>query len=198
MLRRTGFFSSIAAIYILTLGTIGALLYSSHAFGTPAWATPMPQVVQAKPAPIPVQTISGKPVRVVVESNAVDLVVEDGNYDPNTQAWTLSENNAQFATMTALANDTAGMTYIYGHGTDAVFGRIGTNRPPAGTIAKVHTDNGKVFTYSLTEIRDLSPSDTAIFNDALSGPPRLVLQTCTGMFSEWRTIFTFKYDGVVG
>ena len=194
MLRKVRFFSSITAIYILTIGTIGALLYSSHLFGVPVWAVQPKAVVHHKPKPLPPKVISGKPIRITIESSGIDIPVTDGTYDSSSETWTLSPDHAQYATVSALANDHAGTTFIYGHGTDAVFGKIGTSHPANGTIANIYTDNGYVFSYKLQDIQDYKPTDTNILDDTSSGPPRLVVQTCTGLFSEWRTMFFFSFD----
>lgn len=122
--------------------------------------------------------------------------IDDGSYNANDGSWTLSDTHAQFATMTQPANDHAGTTFIYGHGTDAVFGKIGSSSPPSGTIAEITTDNGHVFTYVLQAVKNYEPSDTSVLQDTTSGQPRLVVQTCTGAFSEWRTMFIFTFEKV--
>ena len=196
MLQKFRFVSSIAAIYILTIGTISGLLYSSHLFGTPVWAMTKPVIVHHTPIKLPPKVIAGKPIRIVIASNGIDLPIDEGTYDENTGAWTLSDIHAEFAVMTAPANDHAGTTFIYGHGTDAVFGKIGTTHPPAGAIAQIYTDNNRVFTYTLQTVRDMQPTDTSILADTTSGSPQLVVQTCTGVFSQWRTMFIFAFEKV--
>lgn len=199
MLQKIRFFSSIGALYLLTIGTIGGILYSSHLVVTPAWAKPHTPVIKnepPKPVPAPPKVVSGKPVRVTLPAQSIDLVVNDGFYNDTDGSWTLSDTDSQFATMSAYSNDHAGTTFIYGHGTDAVFGKIGSNHPPAGSVAQIRTDNGKIFTYELQEVRDFEPSDTSLFTDMASGPPRLIIQTCTGIFSEWRTMFIFRFKDV--
>jgi len=196
MLQKFRFVSSIAAIYILTIGTISGLLYSSHLFGTPVWAIPKPVIIHHKPVKLPPKVISGKPVRIVIASSAIDLPIDEGTYDENTGNWTLSDTHAEFAVMTAAANDHAGTTFIYGHGTDAVFGKIGTNHPPVGTVAQIYTDNNHAFSYILQSVRDLQPTDTSMLADTSTGSPQLVVQTCTGVFSQWRTMFIFSFEKV--
>ena len=196
MLQRISFFGSIGVLYVLTIGTIGGLLYSSHLFGTPVWAKTEPLLVKQPPAPPTKQVISGKPIRISIPDSNIDLSVSDGIYIPSDNSWTLTDTSAQYAVISALANDHAGTTFIYGHGTDAVFGKIGTNHPPAGTVASVATDTGHTFTYRLETVRDFQPSDTSIFDDTASGPARLIIQTCTGIFSEWRTMFIFTFERV--
>ena len=195
MLQKFRFVSSITVLYVLTIGTIGFTLYSSHLFGTPVWATP-PPIVYKKPAPLPPKVTSGKPVRIVIAAAGIDLPIDDGTYNAADGSWTLSDTHAQFASLSQLANDHAGTTFVYGHGTDAVFGKIGSNPPAIGTIAELHTDNGHVFAYSLQTVKNHEPSDTSIFDDMSSGSPRLVVQTCTGAFSEWRTMFVFEFKKV--
>lgn len=196
MLQKIRFFSSIGSLYIITIGTIGGLLYSSHLLGMPVWAQTKPIVAVTPPAPLPPKVISGKPIRITIPDAAIDLPVTDGTYDTATGSWTLSDTYAQFATMTSPANDHGGTTFIYGHGTDAVFGKIGTTHPAIGTTARLYTDNGRVFAYTLQTIRDFTPNDTSLLDDTTSGPPRLIVQTCTGMFSEWRTMFIFIFHEV--
>ncbi len=195
MLNKLRFASSLAVLYVLTIGTIGGILYSSHLVADRAYAKPQP--VSTHHIPVPhTPAISGKPVRIVIDTAAIDLPVDDGVYDSATQSWSLSDTHAQFAVMTKPANNKAGTTFIYGHGTDAVFGKIGSNPPPVGTATNIYTDNGHVFTYTLTNVKDYDPNDTSIFKDVASGPPQLIVQTCTGIFSEWRTMFTFTFDKV--
>lgn len=199
MLQKIKFFSSIGVLYLLSIGTIGGLLLSSHLIGTPAWAKAKSEVVvvQQPPKPLPPKVVSGKPVHITIPNAIISLPIDDGYYNDSDGSWTLSDTNAQFATMSSPANDHAGTTFIYGHGTDTVFGKIGTNNPPVGSAAQIQTDNGHTFTYELQEIRDFEPSDTSIFNDMASGEPRLIIQTCTGVFSEWRTMFIFGFKDVM-
>lgn len=196
MLRKIRFFSSIGALYLLTIGTIGGLLYSSHLLGTPAWAKQPPVTVKQTPLPLPPKVISGQPASIAIPDASIHLKIDKGYYNDNDGSWTLSDTNAQYAVISALANDHAGTTFIYGHGTDAVFGKIGSNKPPVGTKAIITTDNNHTFTYSLQQVRDFEPSDTSLFDDMATGSPRLIVQTCTGVFSEWRTMFIFKLEGV--
>ncbi len=197
MLQKIQFYSSISVVYILTVGAIGAMLYSSHLFSDQALASEKQQVAQPLKTSRTTQMISGKPVRIAIASHAIDLPVDVGYYDTASHSWTLSQNHAQFAAITKPANNTTGATFIYGHGTAAVFGKIGENNPPLGTIAQVFANNGKVFSYSLQAISNLKPNETEIFKNSSTGPPRLIIQTCTGIFSEWRTMFTFSFEGVV-
>jgi hypothetical protein len=194
MLRKIRFVASISLTYILTIGTIAGILQSSHLFGASVSADMAPryhQTIAEGPS-----VISGKPNRIVIDGTDIDMPLIDGYYNPDNNGWTLSDSQAQFAVMSALANNKQGTTFIYGHGTDAVFGKIGEHHPAMGTMAHIYTDSGHVFSYRLADIHDYTPNDTSILDDTIDGNPRLVVQTCTGALSQWRTMFMFEYEGV--
>lgn len=198
MLHTIRYYGNVAALYVLTVGTIGATLCSSQLLSKPTWSTDQTRVAShhTLSTKAPRTTTNGKPVRIIIPARNIDLAIDDGHYDPIAKTWTLSPNHAQFAVMTSRANDQSGTTFIYGHGTDAVFGKIGSNQPPAGTEAIVHTENGHIFRYTLQSVRNLKPTDTSILRNTSVGPPQLVVQTCTGALSEWRTMFTFSFRKV--
>lgn len=193
MLRRLRFISSISIIYILTIGTIAGILQSSHFFGASVEAEQPIQHIKVVKKPI---VISGKPTHITIDGTAIDLPLIDGYYDAASDSWTLSNTEAQFAVISSRANNQQGTTFIYGHGTTAVFGEIGEHHPPLGTTAHISTDSGRTFTYSLVDIHDYTPNDTSILRNLNDGPPRLIVQTCSGALSQWRTMFIFHYQGV--
>lgn len=194
--RKLTYYGSVAIIYALTFGTLGIIFSASHLFGPHADAKAIEHAVIIKSPDTMQSQVSGKPARITIPSYGTDLVVDSGHYNVETKQWTLSDNRAHHADITPITNNRAGATFIYGHGTDAVFGKIGTHPPALGTTAQIHTDNGHSFTYSLSQIQNLTPENTDIFSKSRQGPPRLVIQTCTGAFSEWRTMFTFTLQDV--
>lgn len=200
MLQKIHFFSSIAVIYLFTMVTIGAALYASHTFGTPVWASTAPldeiHPVTTTTDQAIAKATTGLPVRIRIPLHSIDLQIEEGRYDATNKSWTLSPTHAVFAVSTMPANDRGGTTFIYGHGTTPVFGKIGTSHPPKGSVAEILTDNDHVFSYTLQSIHNLKPNDTSILRNPTSGPPRLIIQTCTGIFSEWRTEFIYSLQKV--
>ncbi|MDB5183572.1 MAG: hypothetical protein JWO07_253 [Candidatus Saccharibacteria bacterium] len=195
VLRKLRFVSSISLVYLITLGTIAGIVQSSHLFGSSVQADNLAPIAR-QVVPVGPSVISGKPIRIAIDGTSIDMSLIDGYYNSNTNDWTLSDTHAQFAVMSALANNQHGTTFIYGHGTDAVFGQIGEHHPSMGTVAHIYTDSGHVFSYKLDDIHDYTPNDTSILNDTIDGHPRLVVQTCTGALSQWRTMFIFEYEGV--
>lgn len=149
-----------------------------------ASATPVAAVqptVKKKPV------VSGIPTHIVIPELGIDLPVELGAYDPATTSWTIANKKAFFANITALANDTAGSTLIYGHNNRSVFRALHTITGP--TEAYVYTDNGYLFVYQFQSARIVNPADTSVFT--YEGPPILTLQTCDGTWNEVRKLFTF-------
>jgi sortase (surface protein transpeptidase) len=193
-LQKIRFFGTIVIAYIVTITSVWYVLQPPATPQTTAHAATKKTFIHKPTAPS-VIPITGKPVRIVVPIAGIDLPIIDGNYDQTTGNWTLSDTNAQFATITTPANNISGDTFIYGHGTDAVFGRLASTTLPVGTEATVYTDNGYSFTYTFQSMRNMTPDDISVF--AYQGPPILTVQTCTGTFSEWRTMYQFGFEKVV-
>lgn len=194
MIQKIRFIGSTAAIYLLTIGAIVYAAYPAQLFSTPVHAQAnIPVTTPYKPAKPRFVMVSGKPVRITIPDYAIDLIVDEGTYNPADGSWTLSDTHAQFANFTAPANNHTGNTFIYGHATDIIFGKLAANTPAPGAIAYIYTDNNRVFTYQFSGAKTLTPNDTSIFDDTNSGKPTLTIQTCTGIFSEWRTMFRFDF-----
>lgn len=158
---------------------------------TPAATT----AVRAAPKPAAQNSgyIGGTPVRIQIPSLNIDLAVIPGYYNAKSQTWTLTTNKVQYATITPEANNQAGNTFLYGHYRSNVFANL--HRIQSGASAIITTDNGHKFTYTLSAVHVVSPSDSAsVFN--YQGAPILTVQTCTGLFFQNRQLFTFDLSGV--
>lgn len=202
ILQKARYYSSVSGLY---LGTLLFALYlinpvhfknkSSPAIYSRA---PLPQQIVAVPTAVSKPIISGKPVRIVINEADnglnIDLPIDDGQYDTNSNSWTLSEQHAQFALPSVIANDTTGTTLIYGHNNKYVFGYLSAIHPNAGAYSQVFTDNGHVFTYVYSNVDSVKPDDTSVFN--YKGKPMLTVQTCGGSFFEYRQLFHFNLQKV--
>jgi LPXTG-site transpeptidase (sortase) family protein len=154
---------------------------------------PLSKVLSNKKAADNAQSvISGTPVHISLPSVNIDLNVIPGYYYPSTQTWTLTSTNAQYAVMTARANNKAGDTFIYGHALMNVFGRLPGVKP--GDKVLITTDNGHTFTYTFQTSSITTPDDTSLFD--YKGKPVLILQTCTGAHFQNRQLFVFNLSGV--
>jgi len=190
---------AIAGVALTVIGLIGVVpmlfnsdgvaIAASQSASTSQVAAAPPQTQQAPQAP---QAVSGHPVRIVAPTVGVDMPVVDGFYDKTTGDWTLYSDKAQFAAMTTEPNDKEGQTFIYGHATQRVFGKL-LNMHNGDQVA-VYTNNGYKFTYTLKETEVVTPQNTGILS--YTGSARLLLQTCVGAFSEDRKFFILDFTKV--
>ena len=132
--------------------------------------------------------VSGKPIRVVIPTVNLDLKVAGGDYHADAMTWELSETEALYATVSALPNNKAGNTLIYGHNTPQVFGN--TKSLKIGDNLYLFTDNHYMFTYKFVADEEVAPNDTKIFT--YDGPVKLTIQTCSGLFDLKRRLM--QYD----
>lgn len=172
----------VAAIVIHVL-SVGGLVYAQQA----PQGTQTPVTLPAD-SEFPASTVRGVPTRINVPSLGIELDVLPGAYDKTTDSWTLSGYNAHFATATRPANNGGGNTFIYGHNNRDVFGPMKSIKE--GAEARILTDVGSAFYYSLTSIKTVDPTDVSIFT--YTGAPILTVQTCTGVWHEQRQLYTFK------
>lgn len=155
--------------------------------------TYMPPVTKPRPAIYLQSTVSGKPISILVPRLGIELPVIDGSYNKAADAWTLTDDKAQFATITDRPNDTGGNTFIYGHNTDRVFGRlVGLTE---GDIVQVKTDNNHTFSYVYSGQQIVQPTNTSVLADKPAAP-RLTLMTCEGWLSQTRRIMYFDFKEV--
>lgn len=194
-MRLTRFVTITSLVYAATLSVIVLAITPGDTERAHTQSYHHPTSPSASSAPRPT-AISGIPAYITLPAHDISLPIDPGHYDNTSGTWTLSDEHAQYATLTTLANDTAGTTLIYGHATPAVFGKLAVTQLEPGTLAQVTSAEGTIFNYTFTHSETLEPDDTTLFENVTSGPPRLVLQTCTGVWSEWRTMYYFEFEGV--
>jgi LPXTG-site transpeptidase (sortase) family protein len=189
-------FWSVAGLSFVTVGLLIAgisLLGVWHGQRSSVKPQPLSKVLsQKKAAQNDEPIISGTPVHITVPSVSIDLNVIPGYYYPSTQTWTLSSTNAQYAVMTAKANNKQGDTFIYGHALMNVFGRL--PKVKVGDQVFITTDSGHTFTYTFQSSSITTPGDTSLFD--YKGKPVLILQTCTGTQFQNRQLFVFNLSKV--
>ncbi|HVX58326.1 MAG TPA: sortase [Candidatus Saccharimonadales bacterium] len=136
--------------------------------------------------------VSGIPVRIEIPSVGINLKVVPGYYNAQTELWTLSLNDAQFAQISAPANNEGGLTFIYGHYRSGVFMNLHLVTP--GASAKLVTDNRHIFSYVFRRSITTVPQDTSFLS--YEGKPIMVVQTCSGPHFENRQLFVFDFSEV--
>lgn len=146
-----------------------------------------PTVTLPQPAP---SAVSGTPRHISIPSIGIDTVINDGYYDTTSGIWTLSETSAYYATPTSLINTEQGSTLIYGHNSTKIFGKLPSIA--VGAKATVTTEKGDVFTYSYANSEAVSPNDVGVLQ--YSGTPRIMVQTCSGLWNQNRQMYYFYLD----
>jgi sortase (surface protein transpeptidase) len=135
---------------------------------------------------------SGIPTRLVIQSLGLDLVVGTGSYNASDGEWTLDATKAYYADVSAPSNDHNGTTLIYGHAQAPIFGDLHNLQPQSEAV--VDSDTGYRFHYVYQSVQQVLPTDTSVFQE--NGDPNLVLQTCSGDWDAYRSLFTFKLESV--
>lgn len=182
-----------SGVYCLALYAVGSLLLPPSS--TPVAAKEMATLSQEATVVEPsFQLITGKPVRISIPDSGIDVPLDEGLYNASDGSWTLSDTRGQYAMMSTLANNLSGNTFVYGHGTDPVFGKLSTTPPNTSSLAYIYSAEGRVFEYVFQSSRSVTPEETSVLD--YSGPSQLMVQTCTGAFSEWRTLYTFSFQRV--
>lgn len=156
--------------------------------GQSAVAQPI-DITSQTPITKPDTIIQGRPVTVYLPDIGLQRSVVPGNYDSANQTWTLSDEYAHFATLSALPNNNTGNTFIYGHNTAQVFAPLRDIR--LGNMAYVKIESGETLIYRFTHITEVTPEDVTVLKN--TSKPTLSLQTCTGLWYQKRTIYRFDF-----
>lgn len=160
---------------------------------------PPPEIVVATPTPAPKKVVApAKPVvgmakKVVVPSVGIKQEVREGSYDVDSQSWSIDAKSAFYATTTVPVNNTNGTTLIYGHAGWGIFEKLPEVKK--GAEASVYTKEGYRFVYAFESNKQVDPHDVSALTE--KGPPKLVLQTCSGLLDAYRTLVTFRLKEVV-
>jgi hypothetical protein len=139
--------------------------------------------------------INGMPVKIVLPDSNVNLPIVPGYYSADTNSWTLTGREAQFAMISTLPNNLAGQTFIYGHNNDYVFGALRHVTPSIGQPALLYLSNGHILQYSFLSVQSVGPTQTSVLS--YTSKPTLLIQTCTGSLNELRTEYSYKFVKVV-
>ena len=191
MLQSTGLKARFYSLIGLLNLAVGVMFYTINITPTPVLATlPPPQSRPVVTQPIP--ATQGTPVRVIVPSLNIDLPVDVGSYNPEDGSWTVDATRAYYADVSMPVNNSNGTTLIYGHAQSTIFETLPRILPDAEAV--IHTDSGYVFLYRHTTVQEVLPSDVSVFTAA--GDPKLVLQTCVGLYSELRALYSFRLESI--
>ena len=148
------------------------------------------EIVTAEPESVEPEAITGNPVRLEIPAVGIDLPIVDGEYDSESDTWTLSTTAVHFANMTSPINNQAGHSLIYGHNNRDLLAP--TRDIAENDVLIIHTDNDLAFRYIYTGDELVDPTDTSLF-DQETGKPHITLLTCEGLFYEHRRLMNFEF-----
>lgn len=194
-LKQIKFRLTLGILFILAGTVLGwGILFNRQSNVQPTGLTILDQtvdqpqsVMSAKTETPGVNEISGKAVKLDIPNLGISLPVIDGYYNKTNQTWTLTGDKAQFATLTQRPNNLNGITFIYGHNNKKVFNKLPNVK--LGDKAVITTDNGHTFTYVFKSSVTTKPNDSSSMS--YQGKPILMLQTCTGLWYQNRSLYTF-------
>lgn len=134
---------------------------------------------------------SGVPIKLSISELGLSLGVQKGQFNVDG-SWTLDDSNAFYAVGSMPLNTAQGTTLIYGHNIDPVFKRLHNLKP--GATLKIITENHLEFTYEYSFVSQVEPTDISVFN--VNNAPNVTLQTCSGPWDQFRSMYTFRYKSV--
>jgi len=156
-------------------------------FTTSAFVILAAFAVLATQSPLPALALgeyNDKPVKIEINSQAIDLAVVNGEYSHATGKWEISETSAFFAVASASPNSTSGNTLIYAHNRSNLFAK--TVDLAIGDEIVVTTNSRKLYKYLVTGAEDVDPKNTTILS--YQGRPQLTLLTCSGAADSTRRL----------
>lgn len=134
---------------------------------------------------------SGIPRSLLIPEINLNLAVKNGEFSSNG-TWTLDNTHAFYAVQSMPLNVSQGTTLIYGHNISAVFKRLTELKP--GAVLQITTENNLLFTYEYSFVSEVDPSNVSVFSATNS--PNVTLQTCSGPWDQYRSMYTFRYKSV--
>lgn len=140
----------------------------------------------------PRAAIQGQPTHLSVPSLGIELPVKQGSYSIDTASWTIDHSAAFHADISMPVNESNGTTLLYAHAQSGLFDTL--PKLAQGAQAIVTSDTGHTFTYTYAAVTETVPTDTSVFRS--DGPPLLVLQTCSGEWSQYRDLYAFHLTKV--
>lgn len=138
--------------------------------------------------------IDGEPQTFIMERLGINLPIEYGYYDSNTNSWTVSDDAIYFGYGTALPNNQKGNTFLYGHNRDSVIAKL--KDLVVGDEIIIVTKNGHSFKYYYVNDEYVKPNYIGVLHDNPE-TPRLTIMTCDGIWSLTRRLMYFELKEVI-
>lgn len=127
----------------------------------------------------------GIPTSIYIESVQINLEIREGEYNYETQTWSLSNGYAYWANLSDSIKGKDSNTVIYAHNQLNEFYK--TKDLNIGDTISIKTDKGNNLTFRYVEDRIVYPDESEVIFQK-NEKPVLTLITCNGIFSEKRRI----------
>ena len=133
------------------------------------------------------QEIVSQPVEVILPTHNIDLQIQPGFWNTQTQEWNIDETHAFYHQITGSFGH--GKTLVYAHNRPGLFGNTIDLQP--GDSLELKDSTGKNHTYKFTNAQIVDPSDTSVLADNTT-KDEVVLLACYGPNSEARRLMYFS------
>jgi len=196
IIAKTPLFLRVVSLYVV-IGMIFGLVFQFQTVQNKTSFNIVPvrqEKIIDQPRPTAKAIIKGEPLSIVLERLDINLPIEAGIYNKDTNDWTLSNDAVYYAQITSLPNDQRGITFIYGHNNKFVLGRLG--ELVVGDVINLTTKNGHTFTYIYSYDAIVPPDLTTVLYDNPESP-QLIIMTCEGIWSQTRRLMYFDLQGVI-
>jgi LPXTG-site transpeptidase (sortase) family protein len=134
-----------------------------------------------------VQYQNAIPSFLEISSIKLEIAVETGKYDQESDTWNITDNSAYYAQESMPLASKVGNSVIYAHNKQHLFGNLKNLKP--GDTAQITDSNGVIHEYVYQKNIEISPSNTDVFYS--QDTYNLILLTCSGLFDQYRTLYYF-------
>lgn len=184
VLRQAPLFIKVLPFYII-IGILLCIPFYQRAWAESAILTRVTNMDRQLDARSRSERLIRTPTEVIIPSQFIDMIVDDGNFSAIADGWNVPAGAARYASDRSLI-DTGGSTVvIYARSTQEAFIRL-THVKVNEPIYLRGGDSG-VFRYRTTQVTVVVPSDLHDLADH-TGTPRLLLVTSRGILHNERSI----------
>lgn len=127
-----------------------------------------------------------RPTTITFPNKQISVPIGVGTFEDNS--WYTSDSKALYLDKSGTLG-VKGNLVLYGHNTPEVFSVL--HRLEVKDIVKLTTKDNKQFSYQITSIKTVSPTDVYILDQDIEGE-RLTLFTCTSLFDSMRLVAVGK------
>jgi LPXTG-site transpeptidase (sortase) family protein len=171
-------------VYVVIISLFSYWTYTNFVYAKP---------IEIPPVSLQQEFIKSKPTKILVPSLSLEINIEEGNYNSIDKSWNVSDQNAQFISVSDNPGPENGNTVIYAHNTKNLFGD--THKLKDSDNVYLYNENSNLIEYEYTGFKLVDPSNVSVINSSDSS--KLTLITCSGLFNQKRRIMDFKFVQII-